>query len=171
MSLSLIGPRGAGKSAIGRRLAGQLTLTYESIDERIAAAAGRSIAEIVAAEGWVKFRVLEEAALAEVASKPNRLLDCGGGIVEVPGNRKRLREAGPVVWVTAPIAVLVERIRGDAERPPLTDEGDPFAEMEDVVARRDPLYRETADLTVHNAGEDVESICEEIIAWIRALSA
>ena len=141
MIVSLIGPRGAGKSTLGAgRLAARLGLEYVSIDERIAQAAGRSIPEIVRADGWVQFRILEEKVLADAAQADDRLLDCGGGIVEVPANRERLRRAGPVVWIDAPLAVLIRRTAGDGDRPPLTEDDDPAREMELVVARRDPLY-------------------------------
>jgi shikimate kinase len=170
MGLSLIGPRGAGKSTVGKKLAGMLRLEYVSIDAQIERTAGRPIPEIVAADGWVGFRLQEEAALTQAARAPGRLLDTGGGIVEVPGNRALLRRYGPVVWLSARSATLLARLAGSAERPALTAHDDPADEMAEVLARRDPFYRELADLAVSTEGKSGDEVAEEIVTWLRALS-
>lgn len=169
MSLSLIGPRGAGKSAVGRLLARMLDLEYLSTDEMIARKAGRTIAEIVAEEGWVQFRLLEETALAEAIKAPGRLLDTGGGIVELPSNRNLLRRYGPVVWLTAPRSVLLARAPATNHRPPLSDGGDPVAELVETLDRREPLYRGVAGFVVHNDAKTVEAVGEEVASWVRAM--
>jgi shikimate kinase len=169
MSLSLIGPRGVGKTAVGKKLAWMLRLDYVSIDAAIVEAEGRSVREIVETEGWVRFRLLEESLLARAALVPGRLLDTGGGVVEIPGNRALLARYGRVIWLTAPVAELVARTSGSGDRPPLTDLTDEEEEMAEVLMRREPLYREIADFSVHTAGKTVAEVCEEIVTWLRAL--
>ena len=171
MGLSLIGPRGSGKSTVGKKLAWMLRLEYVSIDAEIERAAGKPIARIVQDEGWVGFRLAEEAALARAARVDGRLLDTGGGIVEVPGNRALLRRYGRVVRLAASMGTLLARTESSSDRPPLTAHDDPADEMAEIVARREPLYGETADLTVSNDGKTVQEVCEEIVTWVRALSA
>ena len=171
MGLSLIGPRGAGKSTVGKKLAWMLRLEYVSIDAEIERVAGKPIARIVDEEGWIGFRLREEAALAQAAVVADRLLDTGGGIVEVPGNRALLRRFGPVVWLTAPLSTLLARVAATGDRPPLTEHEDPADELAEIVARREPFYREIADLTLSNDDKTVPEVCEEILIWLRALVA
>lgn len=168
MGLSLIGPRGAGKTTVGKLVASALDLEYVSTDQSIVEADGRTIDRIVAEDGWMKFRLIEEASLAKIAQAPGRLIDTGGGAVEVPGNRSLLKRYGPIIWLTASIATLKFRITGTAGRPPLTGTGSSEDEIEDVLLRREPLYRGLADFTVYNDGKEALNVSREIVIWVTA---
>ncbi|MCU0876055.1 MAG: shikimate kinase [Pirellulaceae bacterium] len=120
MNVVLVGYRGTGKSAVGRRLAGQLGLRVVSLDAELQHQAGKSIPEVVQEVGWPGFRDLEEQIVAKFAAEDGQVLDCGGGVIEREANFERLRAAGPVVWLKASTATIVSRIQGDTQRPSLT---------------------------------------------------
>src|SRR5262245_54311263 len=120
----LVGYRGTGKTTVGRLLAAALGWDFFDADDQIEAAAGRTVADSFAAEGEPGFRDREAAALAELCLGANRVIATGGGAVLRPANRELLRRAGFVAWLTAPPAVVWERLQTDpttaARRPNLT---------------------------------------------------
>src|SRR4051812_17648318 len=100
--LFLIGYRGTGKSTVGPLLAAALGWEFADADDLIEAAAGRSVADIFAAEGEAGFRDREAAALAELCRGERRVVATGGGAVLRPANRELLAASGFVAWLTAP---------------------------------------------------------------------
>lgn len=141
----LVGPRGAGKTSVGRFLARRLACGFYDTDVLVCGEAGRSIAEIVATEGWEGFRSRESQALA-LAAKDACVVATGGGMVLDEANRSLMRSRGVVFFLAAPPQVLHERLSrkaDDAQRPPLTGM-DLMREIESILAEREPLYRETA---------------------------
>lgn len=166
--LFLIGPRGSGKSTVGRALAGRLGWGFADADERLEAAAGRTIADIFAAEGEVGFRDREAATLAELAALTNHVVATGGGVVLRPANRDRLR-AGFVVWLTTSPEAAFARLQGDpttaARRPNLTPKGG-LEEVRTLIAAREPLYRECADFVIDTDRLSPDTVADAILrAW------
>jgi shikimate kinase len=162
MNISLIGYRGTGKSTIGKILAERTGLELLSLDAMIVERAGMDVPAIVERFGWDRFRDLESEVLAEAVSGDNRVLDCGGGIILREDNRKKLQAAGPVIWLTASVSVIVARIRDSTQRPSLT--GQSFtAEVGQVLKDREPLYRETADHLINTEVMSPEAAAEEIV--------
>ena len=97
--------------------------------------AAMPIEEIWQPEARTRFRELEREVVADVCAAPDPLvIACGGGAVVDPDNRRRLRDAGVVVWLRAPTAVLAARVGNDATRPLLA--GDPAGAL--GAARRGP---------------------------------
>lgn len=172
-NLVLIGGRGCGKSSIGRRLAKRnKQFVLLSLDALIQYEATASIPEIVAERGWAGFRDLEFTVVERACRFPNSaLLDCGGGVVvdvddrenEVFSRRKvdALRRHGHVVYLQRDTDYLMRRIAGDPNRPSLSDQSS-FAEIMD---RRDPWYRQAADLTLECGERPKEDLVEEILGW------
>lgn len=166
MVISLIGYRASGKSSIAPRLAKKLGWEWQDCDRVIEQQAGCSIPEIFATEGEAGFRHRESAVLAELLHTPQLVLATGGGAILSAENRQRLRAAGPVVWLHASPATLVARLSRDrlngSSRPSLT--GRPIdQEVAEVLSVREPLYRETATLTVHSDGEPAEHVARRIL--------
>ena len=143
-SLVLVGARGSGKTSVGKRVAKELGLPFFDTDRLVTDTDGRTIPEIFSADGEERFRELEVAALVAALASGPAVVATGGGIVLRPENRARLCGAGLVVWLTAPAGVLHARIAGDENRPALTALG-PLEEITELLARREPLYREVAD--------------------------
>jgi len=168
-NLVLIGYRGSGKTTVGRLLAARLGWRLADSDAIVEAEAGRSIAEIFADCGEPAFRRLETAVIGRLASGRRQVISAGGGAVESDDNVSVLRAAGVVVWLTAAAEVLWQRIDADRRsarsRPDLTSSGG-FDEVRDVLARREPLYRGAADVTIDTTRQTADAVAEAVLAAV-----
>jgi shikimate kinase len=168
-NIILIGSRGTGKTTVGRVLAARLGWPFVDADDHIEAGAGRCVADIFAAEGEAGFRAREAAALAELCVRTGHVIATGGGAVLREANRRTLKAAGFVVWLTGAPDVLWERLRSDpataARRPNLTAAGG-AAEVKALVAAREPFYREVADFVSPTDALSPEGVANAILtAW------
>lgn len=152
---------GVGKSAVARRLA--LLFNAECIDldaEISASRGGQSVGSIFDEIGEDEFRHLETAALIEALShtKPT-VIATGGGIVERRRNAELLSGQAQVVWLSAPDDVIAARLRASSVRRPLLD-GDLEANIERLRARREPVYRELADIAIDVGDASLAAVVE-----------
>ena len=148
MNIVLIGYRGAGKSVVGRLLAGRVGMEYVGMDKAIVERAGMLIPEIVEKEGRPGFRDRESAEARELAGRDNLVIDTGGGIIERPENIVTLRKNATIFWLKARVETIVTRIQGGSHRPALT-EGKTFTEeVAEVLERRVPMYRDSANFEI-----------------------
>jgi shikimate kinase len=161
----LIGPMGAGKSAVGKQLARSLHLGFVDSDDEVEARTGVDISFIFEKEGEEGFRRRESAAIADLTRRDDIILATGGGAVMLPENRNHLGARGYVVYLYTSVDQQVDRTNRGRERP-LLDGGDPRQILEDLLAVRDPLYREIADLVVDTDGRKVKSVADEIMEAI-----
>ena len=134
----------------------------------IAKAGGVTIRDIFACIGQPYFQELEVEALEEALATPNAVIATGGGIVMRSENRKRLKEAGqPVVYLAADAQLLHSRIQADANssanRPNLTKLGGGLAEVQHILALRDPFYREVATIVVDVTLLTPEQVAQQIL--------
>jgi shikimate kinase len=160
--LVLIGLMGAGKTTVGRRCAQRLGRAFVDTDDIVTSLAGMSVADIFASGGEARFRELERNAVADVCESPAPLVvACGGGTVVDAENRRRLRAAGTVVWLRAPVAVLAARVGDGASRPLLA--GDPTAALSRLEAAREVAYEATAEATVETADRDVDAVADAVL--------
>ena len=164
----LVGPMGAGKSTIGRHLARVLGQRFVDADREIEARTGASISLIFDLEGEAGFRRRESAVIAELAASDGLVVATVGGAVLDPANRAALRQRGTVVYLHAPLEVLVRRTHRDRDRP-LLQTADPRASLERIVLDRDPLYREVADLVIETDHRSVPSVVSEVARRLSAL--
>ncbi|HEY7399803.1 MAG TPA: shikimate kinase [Actinomycetota bacterium] len=148
MIVYLVGVPGAGKSVVGRELAGRLGVPFVDLDEEIEREAGASVVEIFRSKGEPAFRAMEAAALVEASTHDPSVVACGGGIVLEPANRVTLRATGTCVFLDVPLERLRERVRPAADRPLIQHDGD----LERLLAEREPLYREFAAHVVDGSG-------------------
>jgi shikimate kinase len=161
-NLFLVGPMGAGKSAVGRHLARMLHLTFVDSDDEIESRTGVDIAFIFEKEGEEGFRMREAKAFDELSSQDGIVLATGGGAVMNPENRNFLGARGFVVYLFTTVDQQVARTRKGRERPMLAN-GDSREILEELMQIRDPLYREIADLTVQTDGRKVKAVAAEIM--------
>ncbi|WP_345830904.1 shikimate kinase AroL [Erwinia sp. HDF1-3R] len=163
LPLYLIGARGCGKTTVGQALASALGYTFRDTDSHLQLITQRTVAEIVAEEGWSGFRQRETQALKDVTA-PFTVIATGGGMVLAAENRRYMREQGRVLYLNADAGVLAARLEAYPEkdqRPTLT--GRPIAdEMIEVLAARDGLYHDAAHGII-NAMQTPESVVEAII--------
>jgi len=167
MNVVLVGYRGTGKTTVGAVLGRELGLRVVSLDAEIVRAAGKGVPDIVAGVGWPGFRDLEEEIVRRFAAGDGQVIDCGGGVIEREANFAALRAAGPVLWLKAPVATIVERIGGDDQRPSLTGRGSFTEEVEEVLKQREPLYRRIAHHEIETAGRNIEQVAAEACRLIR----
>ena len=161
-NLFLVGPMGAGKSAVGRQLARLLHLSFVDSDDEIESRTGVDIPFIFEKEGEAGFRKREAAAIDELTQQQGLVLATGGGAVINDDTRSRLGARGFVVYLQTSIEQQLERTRRGRERPMLQS-GDPREILEKLMAERDPLYREIADLVVATDGRKVSAVAKEIV--------
>lgn len=169
----LVGLRGSGKSTLGRRLAQDLGLAFVDTDEQVVAAAGMSIAQLVAAQGWEAFRDLESDVLRQVAQGQGQVVATGGGIILRPQNREVLRGRGAVFYLMASIPALLARLTADPlahQRPALPgSENAALAdELRQALADREHLYLEVAHMLL-GADKPLEELAAEILEKARLL--
>lgn len=150
-NLFLIGPMGAGKTSIGRRLAQQLDLSFVDLDLEFEKRTGASIALTFEIEGEAGFRERERDLLGELVRRRGIVLSTGGGAVLNAENRARLRENGFVVWLDADVDTQLDRLHADRQRP-LLQGPDRREKLLRMAELRNPLYAETADLRVSASG-------------------
>lgn len=156
----LIGMMGSGKTTIGRKLARDSGLDFVDLDREIERRNGVAVTTIFEIEGESGFRARETQLLAEISKDESRIVATGGGIVLSPMNRARLAATGPVVYLHANPTLLYSRTRSDRNRP-LIQVADPLRRITELVERRDPLYREVADVIIE-AGDNMTNIVEQI---------
>lgn len=166
MNLVLIGYRGTGKSTVAQQLGLRLGWDWVDADVELEFRAGKSIATIFAEQGETAFRDLETQVIADLSHRDRIVLAAGGGAILRPENRRALRSAGKVVWLTATVETILGRVQGDqttaGRRPNLTTQGGE-AEVRHLLAVREPLYRATADICVATDDRSPTEIAEEIL--------
>jgi shikimate kinase len=144
-NLVLVGPMGAGKSAIGRRLAERFALPFVDADREIELRTGTSVATIFACEGEEGFRVREREVLASLLAASGSVVSTGGGAVLDAGTRELLRARGFVVHLLVDVEAQLARLARDRSRPLLAT-GDREAVLRRLADVRDPLYAAVADM-------------------------
>lgn len=171
-NLFLIGPTGAGKTSLGRRLAAHYGLSFVDLDRAIEEHTGTDIATVFEIEGEAGFRHRESALLAEYAAGNDVLLATGAGAVLDPASRATLAAHGYVLWVQAGIDQQLARLSHDNQRP-LLNGADRHARLTAMAAARDPLYRATAELILPAAHGVSASFTHAIVLldrhWQRTL--
>ncbi|WP_341709087.1 shikimate kinase AroK [Halopseudomonas sp.] len=162
----LIGPMGAGKSTIGRLLAKELKYPFKDSDREIEQRTGADIPWIFDVEGEEGFRQREEAMIAELVHEDGIVLATGGGVVMRPANREALKSGGLVVYLRTSVEQQLQRTAKDRQRP-LLQTADPEAVLRDLMAKRDPLYREIADLIIETDQRGPKVVVNAILARLQ----
>lgn len=146
-NLVFIGPTGAGKTSLGRRTAERFGLEFVDLDALIAEQAGTSVSEIFEHLGEAGFRRLESQALAGALAADGVLVATGAGAVLDPDNRHCMAQRAFVVHLHVSVAAQLGRLARDRTRPLLL-RPDREQVLQQMAARRDPLYRDLADLSL-----------------------
>lgn len=158
----LIGPMGSGKSAVGKYLAYEIGFRFLDTDELIEAVAKMKISQIFENEGEHAFRDLESAVLGEVQQFIGCCISTGGGIVLRQLNWGKL-QTGIVVYLKAPVDVLVQRLKGDTTRPLLAGAEDLAERISSILNERSNLYEQADVIVPVGAGEPVDEIGKEVV--------
>ncbi len=160
-NIYLVGPMGAGKTTVGRRLAEARGMDFVDSDHEVEARTGVNVAFIFEKEGEAGFRKREHAAIADLTLRANLVLATGGGAVVDVESRKLLAARGFVVYLHASVDHQLARTERTDNRP-LLQGGDRRDTLQRLFLIRDPLYREIADLVVHTDGRNARTLAREI---------
>jgi shikimate kinase len=147
-SIVMVGLMGAGKTAIGKRLAARLELPFVDTDKEIEQAAGCAIPEIFARFGEPAFRDGERRVIARLLAGPRCVLATGGGAFMDAETRAAVKARGLSVWLKADLDTLVRRTARRTNRP-LLSRGDPREILSGLMQQRNPVYAE-ADIHVQS---------------------
>ena len=169
--LYLVGPRGCGKTTTGMALAKAIDFQFVDTDRWLQSHLQMTVAEIVEREGWEGFRAQETTALQAVTA-PSTVVATGGGIILTDSHRHSMRSHGMVIYLNAPVSVLVNRLEVAPEeglRPTLT--GKPLTEeVQEVLEQRDTLYREAAHYIVDATNEPSQVVADILVILSQARS-
>ncbi len=158
----LVGPMGAGKTTIGKHLARNLKLDFADTDAEIEHRTGADIPWIFDVEGEEGFREREQQVVEEMTQWDRLVLATGGGVILRPENRRALGGRGFVIYLHATVDEQVRRTERDRRRP-LLQTGDPEAVLRDLMALRDPLYREIADHIIETDGCSPRVVAQRLL--------
>lgn len=163
MNIYLIGYRGSGKTTLGRKISYNLNFEFADMDEIIVKVEKRPIPDIFASSGERYFRDKESEVLEHIANNLSpAVVSTGGGIILKASNRDIIKRTGFCVYLKASKEILQSRIEGDNNRPPLTSL--PLTEeITRILGIREPLYEETADITVDTGIPDIDGCADLII--------
>lgn len=156
----LVGPPGAGKSAVGRALATRLDCAFRDTDLDVETRTGTTISDIFVLEGEQRFRELERAAVEAALGEHDGVLALGGGAVLDEDVRRGL-QGHCVIYLGVTITAAARRIGFNRDRPLLL--GNPRAQWVRLLEARRPLYEEVATVTVDTDDKDVEAVVDEIL--------
>ena len=162
----LVGFMGAGKSAVGARLAERLGYQFEDMDQRIEKRTGRTIAALFEERGEEAFREEERQEAVTLARLDRCVIATGGGAFAREPTRALLRDGAFTVWLRCDIETLLERIPADGARPLAGNR----AIMRALLAERQPSYR-LADATVDTSEATLEEVVEQIVDLIEKRAA
>ena len=165
-NIFLIGMMGAGKTTVGRALAGRMRRRFVDTDKVLVERTGVPIATIFEIEGEDGFRKRESAILEEVSRDADRVIATGGGAVLAAGNRELMRARGTVVYLRARLESLWERTRHDTTRPLLATP-DPRGTLAALLQAREPLYLEAAHLVVDTGAQSASTLVSRLVATLR----
>ncbi|MGC2409340.1 MAG: shikimate kinase [Methyloceanibacter sp.] len=167
-SIVLIGLMGAGKTAVGRRLANRLDLAFIDADSEIELAAGETVSEIFAEHGEHYFRQGEAKVIARLLQGGPQVLATGGGAYMDAGTRANIKAKGLSIWLKAELPVLLHRVRRRNNRPLLAS-GNPETMMRELMQKRHPVYAK-ADITVESRDVPhdviVSDVVEALARWL-----
>lgn len=168
-SILLTGFRATGKSLIGRLLAERLGYRFVDTDHELCRRTKQSVEEIVAERGWQGFRMLERALLQEKAGQQKIVLAVGGGAIEHEDIWQLLRAHYFIIWLQADKKTILSRMAADdktsTQRPALTSQN-LEDEIEEILARRSPLYASGSDMAVDTATGTPKQLVEQILSTL-----
>jgi shikimate kinase len=170
MIVTLIGYRATGKTTLARLLAERLGWDWIDADVEIERLAEKSIERIFAEDGEPKFRDLEARVIGVLCRRDQLILAAGGGAPLRAESRQAMRSGGKVVWLMARPETILVRMSADAttpiRRPSLTGR-DPLAEICELLAAREPIYREAADMAVDTEGKTPQELVDQIVSALQ----
>src|SRR5208283_1615549 len=152
---------GTGKSCVGRLVAEALHYTFLDTDHVIEARAGKSVNDIFQQDGEPAFREWERRIVGELTRRDKTVIATGGGLPADPANLASLKTHALVICLWASPEAIWERVRGHDHRP-LLNESDPLAKVRELLAVREPHYRQ-ADVLVNTEMRSPREVAQHVV--------
>lgn len=168
-NIYLVGPMGAGKTTVGRRIAELKGMNFVDSDHEVEKRTGVDIAFIFEMEGEDGFRKREREMIAELSEQPNTVMATGGGAVVEAETRDLLSARGVVVYLETSLEQQVARTRKGSARPILAGSDDVEATLTQLMETRDPLYRSIADVVVKTGDRQARRLAREIVEQLESI--
>lgn len=165
MNIFLYGFMGCGKTTVGKILSEKLKYDFLDSDKLISDKIGLSINEIFNKYSEEYFRKLETEVLKEISKSKNTVISLGGGAILREENAEIIECSGTTVFIEIDGKTAFERLKDDSSRPLLNTE-DKFNTINQLLEKRNPIYKRYAKLTVKGA-ENPEKIAENIIDFFK----
>jgi shikimate kinase len=165
-TIVLVGVPGAGKTTVGKLLAKQLGLDFFDSDQVIEARAGKSVSDIFTQDGEPAFRQIEHDVIVELLETSNAVLALGGGSLGNDDTRVKVKQAN-TVWLVAGLSQAVDRVGMNRNRPLLL--GNVRGQLADLMAAREPLYKEVASIGVDTSKLIPSEVVSEIVAELKKI--
>ena len=168
-NIYLVGPMGAGKTTVGRRIAELKGMHFVDSDQEVEKRTGVDISFIFDMEGEEGFRKREREMIAELSEEPNTVMATGGGAILDDGTRNLLSARGVVVYLETTLEQQLARTRKSTDRPLLAGSDDLEATLTALMEERDPLYRSIADVVVATGDQQARKLAREIVEQLEAI--
>jgi shikimate kinase len=165
-NIILVGFMGAGKTAIGKRLALRLSLKFIDVDREIERIVKMPIPLIFKRHGLIRFRSEEELMIARICRSKNQVIATGGGAILKETNRQVLKEGGKVIWLKADPEQIVKRV-GQGKGRPLLKRGNIKEIVERLLTERQVLYQEIAHLSIDTDNKSIEQVVDELYRMLK----
>lgn len=166
-TIVLVGMMVAGKSAVGRKLAARLGLSFVDSDIEIETASGMTISQFFETHGEAEFRKGERRVIARLLNGPPCVLSTGGGAFMDAETRALILEKSISIWIKADLEILVKRAARKDDRP-LLQGGDLREKIRNLLAVREPVYAEAA-LMVESDERPVDDMVERVLNALQHL--
>lgn len=167
-TIVLVGVPGAGKTTVGKLLAKELGLEFLDSDQVIETRSGKSVADIFTQDGEPAFRQIEHDVIVDLLDSSNTVLALGGGSLGNDDTRARVKNA-ETVWLVAGLAQAVDRVGMNRNRPLLL--GNVRGQLADLMAAREPLYKEVAKVLVDTSKLIPSEVVAQIVAEFQKIDA
>lgn len=167
-TIVLVGVPGAGKTTVGKLLARELGLEFLDSDQVIETRLGKSVSDIFTQDGEPAFRQIEHDVIIELLDSSNTVLALGGGSLGNDETRAKVKKA-ETVWLVAGLAQAVDRVGMNRNRPLLL--GNVRGQLADLMAAREPLYKEVAKVAVDTSKLIPSEVVAEIVAEFKKIDA
>jgi len=162
-AIALVGLRGAGKTTLGRTVAGRLSLPFFEVDEQIETAAGLDLGQIFQLHGEDYYRQLEGRCLDVLLDARPKVLALSGGVVGNPRAWDRVRDRCTTVWLRATPEDHMKRVVEQGDHRPMADRADAMQELRAILADREPRYAHS-EVLIDTSAQSLESTIERLVA-------
>lgn len=167
-NIALTGFMGCGKTSVGHMVAKRLGFEFVDTDHLIERRAGLSISEIFDRQGEAAFRKLESEVVAELATRENTVISTGGGVGANSDLLASLKTHALVFWLWAKPETIWQRVQRQSHRP-LLQVGDPESRIRELLAQREPVYRQ-ADVLLNAEVRQTAEVAEQVVSQFRLVT-